>query len=152
VGVLGTLQFTVMEASARGHTDCSRRLHHRNAQQTIEEHLALMQAGKLEEAMCDYAEDAVVVMPGQVIQGRANISTGLSNVTGLIGGAVPEVKSITVNRSVVMLTFSVSGVPCAIPDGSDTYIIEKGQIVTQTVHDTFKSAPGVVCPAAAPGQ
>jgi len=38
-----------------------------------------------------------------------------------------------------------------LADGSDTYIVDKGQIFTQTVHDTFKSSPGSTCPAAAPG-
>jgi hypothetical protein len=45
-----------------------------------------------------------------------------------------------------MITFEALGSPCQIPDGSDTYVVEKGLIVTQTVHDTFRSAPNVTCP------
>ena len=69
----------------------------------------------------------------------------------LLGGAVPQVRTLTATDSVVLLTFTAFGTPCTIPDGSDTYVVEKGHIVTQTVHDTFHSAPGAVCPAAAPG-
>jgi hypothetical protein len=110
-----------------------------------------MQAGNVDEAMCDYADDAVVVMPGQTVTGLDNIRAGLSGVGGLLGGAVPEVKTLTATSSVVMITFTAIGSPCTIPDGSDTYVIKDGQIVTQTVHDTFQSAPGQICPVAAPG-
>lgn len=139
-------------ASAHGRRVCAHGLHHRTAKETIEQHLALMQAGKLDEAMCDYDENAVVVLPGQTITGLDNIRTGLSGVGGLLGGAQPQVQTLTATDKAVMITFTAFGVPCTIPDGSDTYIVEKGHIVTQTVHDTFHSAPGAVCPVAAPGQ
>jgi hypothetical protein len=143
---------TSKPAAAEDHAKCPHGPRHRTAQQTIEQHLALMQAGKTEEALADYAKDAVVILPGQVIRGRDEIAKGLMGVGSLLGGAVPEVLSLTATDNLVMITFKAMGVPCTIPDGSDTYVVEKGQIVAQTVHDTFHSAAGVVCPAAAPGQ
>jgi ketosteroid isomerase-like protein len=149
---LGGILVKPQTAAAHNQAKCVHHQPHRTAQQTIEQHLALMQSGKMEEAFCDYAEDAVVIMPGQTIRGRDEISKGLLAVTGLLGSALPNVHSVTATGSVVMITFSADGFPCTIPDGSDTYIVEHGQIVAQTVHDTFYSAEGATCPAAAPGE
>jgi hypothetical protein len=129
---------------------CSSHLKQRTAEETIREHLALMEQGKLDQAMCDYADNAAVVLPGQIITGLANIRAGLANVGTLLGGSLPVVQTLTATSSVVMITFTASGTPCTIPDGSDTYIVDKGHIVTQIVHDTFHSAPNAVCPVAAP--
>jgi hypothetical protein len=141
---------------------CSKDLKHRTAQETIEQHLAALQAGNLDLAMCDFADDAVVIVapldgpedaiPPQITTGLDNIRAGLAGVVGLLGGFdVPQVHTLTATDTVVQITFTGFGSPCTIPDGSDTYIVEKGRITTQTVHDSFHNAPGQVCPVAAPG-
>ena len=130
---------------------CSKDLKHRTPEETIQEHLALLQAGMLDQAMCDFADDATVVLPNQVVTGLANIRGGLEQIGGLLGGTVPTIDTFTPTDRLVLITFHALGTPCQIPDGSDTYVVEKGHIVTQTVHDTFKSAPGNTCPLAAPG-
>lgn len=137
-------------ADARGGRDCHRGLKHRTPQQTILDHVALIQEGRLDEAMCNFAPDAAIILPGQVVTGLDNIRAGLEGIGGLLGGAAPEIRTLTTHGSTVLLTFSAFGTPCTIPDGSDTYIVRKGQIVAQTVHDTFYHAPGAVCPLAAP--
>jgi hypothetical protein len=128
---------------------CSPDLKHRTPAEAIDEHLALLQAGNIEQAMCDYADDAQVILPGQVITGLPNIRAGLEQITGLLG-IVPTITSTTPTDRLVMITFHALGSPCQIPDGSDTYIVEKGLIVAQTVHDTFQSAPGQSCPLVPP--
>jgi ketosteroid isomerase-like protein len=140
-------------AAAPGRPGCPQEkdLKRRTAEQTIREHLALLQAGNLDQAMCDYADDAIVVLPTQLVTGLDNIKGGLSGVGGLLGGAIPQIQTLIATSDVVMITFSAFGTPCTLPDGSDTYIVNKGQITTQTVHDTFHSAPGFTCPAAPPG-
>lgn len=154
ISVLGTTALSLMLAPSQaiaGHNqDCPGDLEHRTTEQTIEEHIALIQAGNIDEALCDYAPDAAVILPGQVVTGLDNIRAGLEGIGSLLGGAIPEVTSLTTHDSTGLLTFSAFGTPCTIPDGSDTYIVKKGRIVTQTVHDTFESAPGFVCPVAAP--
>ena len=129
---------------------CSNDLKHRTPEEAIQEHLALLQAGLIDQAMCDYADDAEVVLPGQVITGLANIRAGLEQITGLLG-VVPTVTTFTPTDRLVMITFTALGSPCQIPDGSDTYVVEKGLIKVQTVHDTFRSAPGQTCPLVPPG-
>jgi hypothetical protein len=129
---------------------CSPDLKHRTPQEAIAEHIALLQAGMLDQAMCDYAEDATVVLPTQVVSGLANIRGGLEQIGALLGGTVPTVVTTIATDRLVMITFHALGTPCQIPDGSDTYVVEKGLIVTQTVHDTFAHAPGQTCPLLLP--
>lgn len=151
VVALCTMMPTPLDArSAKHEPECPRHLRQRSAEETITEHIALLQAGKLDEAMCDYAPNAAVILPGQVAEGRDAIRAGLEGIGSLLGGVVPTVTSLTTHGSTVLLTFYAYGTPCVIPDGSDTYIVRRGQIVTQTVHDTLYSAPGAVCPVAAP--
>ena len=127
LSIAATVTLVTRSARAANRPGCSHSLKHRSAQQTISEHLALLQAGKVDEAMCDYAEDAVVVLPGQTVRGLDNIRMGLSGVGALLGGAVPQIETLTATEDVVLLTFSAFGVPCTIPDGSDTYVVEKGR-------------------------
>jgi len=124
---------------------CSPDLKHRTPEEAITEHLALLQADRLDDAMCDYAEDAAVVLPGQVVTGLANIRAGLEQI-GTLLGTKPHILTFTPTDRLVMITFEALGSPCQIPDGSDTYVVEKGLIVTQTVHDTFRAAPNATCP------
>jgi hypothetical protein len=143
--------FVSRDARADHQSGCSHELKHRTAEQTVRDHVAAIQAGNIDQAMCDFAEDAAIILPGQVVTGLDNSRGGLSGISALLGGAVPQISTLTATSSVVLLTFTAFGTPCIIPDGSDTYVVDKGKIVTQTVHDTFFSAPGHVCPAAAPG-
>jgi hypothetical protein len=116
---------------------CPRGLQHRTATEAIEEHLALLRARDLEGALCDYADDAVVILPDQVASGISEIRTGLSGFAQLFGDAVPEIDSLTSVDSVVLLTFHVTDDDLSIPNGSDTYIVKKGLIRYQTVHDVI---------------
>jgi hypothetical protein len=134
----GLCSITVASMALAGHgRSCPGDLKHRTPAETIEEHVALLQAGDLDQAMCDYAEDAVVILPGQIARGVDQIRTGLEGFAGLFGGAVPVVDTLTTDGPVVLLTFSVTGPQLSIPNGSDTYIVEKGLIRYQTVHDVI---------------
>jgi hypothetical protein len=125
------------EAGAAAQRDCPAGLRHRTATEAIEEHVALLRAGNLEAALRDFADAAVVILPGQVASGIDEIRSGLSGFAQLFGGAVPEIDSLTSVDSVVLLTFHVIGSDLSIPNGSDTYIVKKGLIRYQTVHDVI---------------
>jgi hypothetical protein len=125
------------DGGAKERRDCPSGLGRRTAQEAIVEHVALLRAGELEAALCDYAEDAVVILPGQVASGIDEIRIGLSGFAQLFGAAVPEVDSLTTVDAVVLLTFHVSGPDLSIPNGSDTYVVKRGLIRYQTVHDVI---------------
>jgi len=136
----GVLAFAVAvspSAQARPKSACPHDLKHRTPEGAIQEHVALLQAGDVEQALCGYARDAVVILPGQIARGRNEIRLGLEGFAALFGGAPPIVDTLTSSGPVVLLTFSVTGPELSIPNGSDTYIVEKGLIRYQTVHDVI---------------
>jgi len=117
----GVITATVpRRADAAHRRGCSKDLKHRTAEEAIREHLALLQAGNLEQAMCDYDENAVVILPTQLITGLDNIQAGLSGVGALLGSAVPQIQTLIATDDLVMITFTAFGTPCTLPDGSDT--------------------------------
>lgn len=139
---IGQQETTAEPALSQKRFNCSPDLKHRTPTEVIENHVALIGAGNLDQAMCDYAPDATVILPGQIIRGVDQIRAALLGFQQLFGGATPTVVSITADGPVVLLTFFVFGSEFSIPDGADTYVIEKGAIRFQTVHDTIvPSAP-----------
>jgi ketosteroid isomerase-like protein len=128
-------------------SSCARPDERRSPEETIRAHIASLAAGDMDTAVCDYAEDATVILPGNVVAGRGAIASALAGFTALLGGAAPQITTLTTSGPVVLLTFHDDGAPCQIPDGADTYVVVRGAIVAQTVHDTLVSAPGSTCPS-----
>lgn len=152
VVVAGAVALSSRSATATGPRRCPIELMHRTPEETVLDHVAAIQEGDLDAAMCDFAPNASVILPGQVATGLDDIRAGLEGMGGLLGGAVPEVDTLTSHGATVLLTFSAFGTPCEVPDGADTYVVLHGKIVAQTVHDTLHSAPGATCPLAPPGE
>lgn len=69
-------------AAAANRPGCSNDLKHRTAELAIREHLALLQAGNLEQAMCDYDQNAVVILPTQLVTSLDQIQAGLAGARG----------------------------------------------------------------------
>ena len=158
------------QATSNPRPGCSPRLALRDAETTIREHLdhlhrwiANHDDSELDKAMCDYAEAATVIQPiptvippdfpahpatGLVVSGLDNIRAGLTGIFCFLGpsAAPPLIQTLTESHNQVMITFTASGSPCSIPDGSDTYSVLLGHIITQTVHDSLAcSRPPVEC-------
>lgn len=110
---------------------------HRTPQQTFDARNAALAAGDSTAAFCTYAEDAVVVMPGTVVRGRANVQAAFLNFGALFGGAQPNVTSATEADDVLLITYTLTGPTLTIADGADTFVVVRGRIVSQTVHATL---------------
>ncbi len=126
-----------------------RQLRQRTAQQVLVSHRAALAAGDWDVVACNYAEEAVVISDGGVMQGRDATVAALQQLSGFFGGTIPMVNeevivSILKDRAeMARVLFSIS-TPCVdINDGADTYIIKNGQIQAQTAHGfpIFKCAP-----------
>jgi hypothetical protein len=137
--VAGVVAFTPKSAHADG--VCAENLSNRTPTQVIEQHVALLAAGNIEQAVCDYTEDAVVILPGQVFTGITEVRAGLEFFAQLFGGAPPVIQTLTAHDNVVLLTFDVIGPQLSIINGGDTYIIKNGKIRYQTVHDEIVPTP-----------
>jgi ketosteroid isomerase-like protein len=117
---------------------CPAHLHDRTALQVWEAHLAAIQSGNPALIACDYADDATVIMTGQVISGKANVLTGLESFAGQLGGVIPTVDAVTNSGQVVLVNYHLNTTHLIIPDGADTYVIRDGLIRYQTVNATFE--------------
>ncbi len=114
--------------------ECPKLSKHLTTAEVFEGRMAALRAGNLDLAFCYYAEDAVVLMPGSVIQGREQVKAGFVNFGALFGGRLPEPSTLTIQGEVVLATFSIDGPLASIQDGADTFVIRDGRIQTQTVH------------------
>lgn len=106
----------------------------RTPQQVIDDHLASLATGDVDRIVCDYAHDAVVVMPGVVFTGRAQIRQGLLAMQGLFGATLPTITSNTVAGDTVLSTWRLETPHVVVEDGSDTFVVRGGRIQIQTVH------------------
>lgn len=103
-------------------------------EQVFAARIEAMQRGDFQAIACSYAEDAVVIFPGTVIRGREAIMRAFADFAGVLGGAPPVVTSSTEAGNVLLITYEVHTPRVSIPDGSDTFVIEKGRITSQVVH------------------
>src|SRR5262245_57702289 len=102
--LVGGTTMTVAPARADDkRASCPDDLKHRTPQQTIEQHLAFMKAGDLDAAMCDFADDAKIVLPGQVVTGLPDIRAGLTQIGALLGGTIPTVLTVTPTDTLVLI-------------------------------------------------
>jgi hypothetical protein len=113
---------------------CPTSLLQRTAAQVWADHLDALQNGDLDRAMCDYAENAKVIMPGFIASGPAEIRAGFLGFAQLVGGMIPTITTVTIAHEIVMSTFNLFAPNVSIPDGSDTFVVRFGLIQYQTVH------------------
>ena len=135
-------------APADAAQDCPKRLQLRTPDQVLADHRAALAAGDLDLAMCNFAEDAVVIHDGGIDRGHEAIRASLELLQTIFGGAVPTVTEEIIepilngpHTHMVRLRFELTLPFGSIPDGLDTYIITRGRIVAQTAHGLFIPAP-----------
>jgi SnoaL-like protein len=139
--LVASLALTLLALAPAGAAqDCPRHLKSRTAAEVLADHRAALTAGNLDLAMCDFAEDAVVIHDGGIDTGLEQIRASLAFLQMVFGGAVPTVTEeitapvINDHTFMVRLRFELTLPFGSIPDGLDTYIITKGRIVAQTAH------------------
>ena len=88
--------------------DCPKHLNHRSTAEVVQSHLTAFLLGDAATLACDYAEDAVLILPGFVptgiVQGRANIAAVYATFFTLRGGNVNETTtSLTISDDIALL-------------------------------------------------
>lgn len=112
---------------------CPRQLHRRSVEQVIEAHLAAFRSGNAALIACDYAKNAVFMLPGTVAHGRDEIQAtfaGFFQVAGPISSVL--VTSTTTDKGAVLMTYKVDSQHILVPDGVDTIVVVDGRIVLHT--------------------
>ncbi|QRK05040.1 nuclear transport factor 2 family protein [Archangium violaceum] len=105
-----------------------------SAEEVFAGRMEALLAGNLDLAFCYYAEDAVIVLPGSVVQGREQVRIAFTNFGSVFGGVIPQPSSVTISGEIVLATFSLDTPHASVQDGADTFVIRDGRIQAQTVH------------------
>ena len=116
-------------------SDCPRHLHQRSVEQVMEAHLAAFRSANATLIACDYARNAVFMLPGTVVRGRENIQAtfaGFFQSAGAIN-QVP-VTSLTIEDDIALMTYAVDSTHIVVSSGVDTFVIRHGLIVAHTAY------------------
>ena len=127
------------DASAQGmrvgDDACPKQLHRRSDEQVLEAHLAAFRSGNAALLACDYAKDAVLILPGLVAQGPEQIAAAFAGFFANAGAINSvTVTSTTTQAGAILTTYKVDSAHVLVSDGVDTFVIEKGRIVLQTAY------------------
>lgn len=88
--------------------------------------------GDLEGVVANYAEDAVLVRPGKVYRGRAEIRAMFAGVFAHFAGLTPQSNTMTVAGRLALLTWTATSPAGQVVQGVDSFVIENNQIVAQS--------------------
>jgi len=105
----------------------------RTADQVLSDHVAAILAADPVRVACDYSEEAVVILPGQIAQGPDQIQNLFAYLFNLMGGNISlGLTSKTSAAAYTLLLYTVNSTHVSVPDGVDTFVIRHGRIVAQT--------------------
>jgi hypothetical protein len=123
-------------------SDADEELHTRSCREVLNDHLACREAGNLEQDLLrNYAEDVVLLTPMGSFHGH----DGVRESAALLYKAVEhtdgyEYTSIVCGDRVALLEWRCEGEEMAIRDGVDSFLIEDGRILVQTIRYTVTVA------------
>jgi ketosteroid isomerase-like protein len=105
----------------------------RTADQVLADHVAAILAADPVRVACDYSEEAVVILPGQIAQGPDQIQNLFANLFSLMAGNISlTLTSKTSAAAYTLLLYTVNSTHVSVSDGVDTFVIRQGRIVAQT--------------------
>lgn len=121
---------------------CPSDLDKRTPEEVLADLRAAVAAGDMDAAMCNYDLDAVRISDGGVDVTHDEIRAALEFELALFGGTLPVVvQEIVVpapaassKTHLVRVLFTIDTSCVSVPDGVETYVIEKGLIQGQTWH------------------
>jgi len=119
--------------------ECPKHLKHRDSVEVLNSHLVAFQAGDAKILACDYADDAVFILPGLlqggIAQGRSNIEAVFASLLSQAGKPIAvTVRTATISGDVALLEYQITSAHVVVTDGVDTFVIEDGYIVDHTAH------------------
>ena len=110
----------------------------RTTQQVFDDHLELAQQGRSDEDIArNYTEDCVVLTNRGAFRGH----DGLRQLARMLQQEVPDAEYRYINRLVegrfALLEWTADCGAVAVHDGADSFVIEDGKVVAQTIHYTL---------------
>ena len=100
--------------------------------EVFDHHSIAFGAGDIDEIVADYTEKSIVVRPGKVARGLAEIRAGFEEICANFEGMEGKAESVTVEGPVVLLEWTARSSSGRVAHGNDSFIIEDGKILYQS--------------------
>ena len=119
---------------------CSPELKERTPQQVLADHRAALAAEDWDAVRCNFHPDAKMISDNGVSEGVDSITVEFQALAAFFGGFFDQVyqeiilMNVSGDRHMARVLYTVDTTCSDVPDGIDTYIIRKGQIVALTTH------------------
>ncbi len=110
----------------------------RSTSEVFEDHLDLAQQGKFEEDIArNFSDDCIILTNRGAFRGHS----GLHELAGLLQQEIPDAEYAYINKLVegrfALLEWTADCGAIAVHDGADSFVIENGLVVAQTIHYTL---------------
>ncbi len=111
----------------------------RTPQEVFQHHAEALIAGKLEEIVDDYADDAVWITPSEVLRGKDGIRQAFTKLLADLPEAQWAVPTQVFEGNILFIEWSAEAADTKADDGIDTFVFgDDGQIKIQTVRYTLQ--------------
>ncbi len=112
----------------------------RSTREVLESHLALRRDGDLEgDLATNYTEDVVMLSCGEGVKRGHDGVRKLADILGTyVGHGEFEYHELVVDGPYGMLRWTAHAPDAKVPDGTDSFVVEDGQIVAQTIAYTVE--------------
>ncbi|MBT2412785.1 nuclear transport factor 2 family protein [Streptomyces sp. ISL-12] len=107
-------------------------VHHRSPRRVLDDHLAALNSGDADRIAADYADDAVVLLPGKAVTGKAAIRDAFADNARTLPGAAYAPLSVTEATGLLLLEWGMKADSLTVTDGIDTFLVSDGLIRRQT--------------------
>ncbi|MCA1844230.1 MAG: nuclear transport factor 2 family protein [Actinobacteria bacterium] len=111
----------------------------RTPQETFQHHAEALMAGKLDDIVDDYADNAVFITPAGVLRGKDGIRQGFTTLLSELPNAEWAVPTTVFEGDILFIEWSAHSSDSYADDGIDTFVFDDdGQIRVQTVRYTLQ--------------
>ena len=111
----------------------------RTPQEVFQHHAEALIAGKLDDIVDDYADDAVFITPSGVLRGKEGIRQAFTNLLRDLPNAEWAVPTQVFEGNVLFIEWNAQSADTRADDGIDTFVFgDDGQIKVQTVRYTLQ--------------
>jgi ketosteroid isomerase-like protein len=111
----------------------------RTPQEVFQHHAEALIAGKIDDIVADYADDAVFITPSGVLRGKDGIRKAFTDLLSDLPNAEWAVPTTIFEGNVLFIEWTADSADTKADDGIDTFVFgDDGQIKVQTVRYTLQ--------------
>jgi hypothetical protein len=110
----------------------------RSTEEVFLDHLALAQAGAVEEDIArNFAPECVLLTSYGTFRGHRGVRAAARLLADQLGPATYEYRTVVWSGELAFLEWTATTARATVPDGADSFLIRDGQIQAMTIHYTL---------------